>query len=48
MNEEKNLHDEALDEDNEWAFWFDGKNINEVMFCQYFLQIGRASCRERV
>ena len=37
MNEEKILHDEALDEDSEWAFWFDGKNINEIMFCQYFL-----------
>ena len=39
MNKEKILHDEAMDEDSEWAFWFDGKNINEVMFCQYFLRL---------
>ena len=44
MNEEKILHDEAMDEDNEWAFWFDGKNINEVMFCQYFLQLHPMKC----
>ena len=29
MIEEKILHADALDEDSEWAFWFDGKNINE-------------------
>ena len=29
--------------------WFDGKSINEALFCEEFLQkIGRASCRERV
>ena len=44
MNEEKILHDEALDEDSDWAFWFDGKNINEVMFCQYFLQLHPMKC----
>ena len=34
-----------------WPAWYDGKNINEVLFCEEFLaahQIGRASCRERV
>lgn len=44
MNEEKILHDEALDEDSDWAFWFDGKNINEIMFCQYFLQLHPMKC----
>ena len=44
MKEEKILHDEALDEDSEWAFWFDGKNINEVMFCQYFLRLHPMKC----
>ena len=28
--------------------WFDDKSINEALFCEEFLQIGRASCRERV
>ena len=44
MKEEKILHDEALDEDSEWAFWFDGKNINEVLFCQHFLQLHPMKC----
>ena len=44
MNEEKILHDEAMDEDDEWAFWFDGKNINEVLFCQHFLQLHPMKC----
>ena len=44
MNEEKILHDEAMNEDSEWAFWFDGKNINEVMFCQYFLRLHPMKC----
>ncbi|MDM8108876.1 hypothetical protein QUV93_03205 [Phascolarctobacterium faecium] len=44
MNEEKILHDEAKDEDSEWAFWFDGKNSNEVLFCQYFLQLHPMKC----
>ena len=44
MNEEKILHDEAMDEDSEWAFWFDGKNINEVMFCRYFLRLHPMKC----
>lgn len=33
-----------MDEDSEWAFWFDGKNINEVMFCQYFLRLHPMKC----
>ena len=44
MNEEKILHDEAVDENVEWAFWFDGKNINEVLFCQHFLQLHPMKC----
>ena len=43
MNEEI-LHDEAVDENVEWAFWFDGKNINEVLFCQHFLQLHPMKC----
>ena len=44
MNEEKILHAEAVDENVEWAFWFDGKNINEVLFCQHFLQLHPMKC----
>lgn len=31
MNEGKILHDEAMDEDDEWAFWFDVRTSTK--FC---------------
>ena len=39
MRDKDYLMDELFDEDEEWPEWFDGKQVNEPLFCQYFLQM---------
>ena len=38
------LMDEPFEEDEEWPEWFDGKQVNEPLFCQYFLQLHPMKC----
>ena len=44
MRDNDYLMDEPFDEDEEWPEWYDGKHINEAMFCQYFLQLHPMKC----
>ena len=44
MKDETYLMDKPFDEDEEWPEWYDGKHINEALFCQYFLQLHPMKC----
>ena len=44
MRDTDYLMDEPFDEDEEWPEWFDGKQVNEPLFCQYFLQLYPMKC----
>ena len=44
MRDKDYLMDELYDEDEEWPEWYDGKHINEALFCQYFLQLHPMKC----
>ena len=44
MRDKDYLMDEPFDEDEEWPEWYDGKHINEALFCQYFLQLHPMKC----
>ena len=44
MRDKDYLMDELFDEDEEWPEWYDGKHINEALFCQYFLQLHPMKC----
>ena len=44
MRDKDYLMDEPFGEDEEWPEWYDGKHINEALFCQYFLQLHPMKC----
>lgn len=44
MRDKDYLMDELFGEDEEWPEWYDGKHINEALFCQYFLQLHPMKC----